>query len=94
MKYCTYCGKELMDAAVVCPHCGCPVSGYHKNTVLDVSNTGLNIVSFLLPFVGLILYIIFHEKAPVKAEAIGKWSLIGLVVGIVLQGMSICLMLI
>ncbi|MBQ6997560.1 MAG: zinc-ribbon domain-containing protein [Oscillospiraceae bacterium] len=23
MKYCTHCGKELLDEAVVCPGCGC-----------------------------------------------------------------------
>ena len=25
MKYCSHCGKELMDEAVVCIKCGCPV---------------------------------------------------------------------
>ena len=89
MKYCSYCGKEIMDATVVCPHCGCPSNGSTINLTPDVSNTGLNIISFLLPFVGLILYIIFHEKSPVKASAIGKWALIGLVVEIVLQSISL-----
>lgn len=23
MKYCTHCGKELLDEAVICPGCGC-----------------------------------------------------------------------
>lgn len=23
MKFCTYCGKELLDEAVICPGCGC-----------------------------------------------------------------------
>lgn len=27
MKYCSKCGNELMDEAVVCPQCGCPVPG-------------------------------------------------------------------
>ena len=27
MKYCTKCGKELVDEAVVCPNCGCLVQG-------------------------------------------------------------------
>ena len=26
MKYCTHCGKELLDEAVVCSGCGCPVN--------------------------------------------------------------------
>ena len=27
MKYCTKCGKELLDEAVVCINCGCAVKG-------------------------------------------------------------------
>ncbi len=26
MKYCTHCGKEIMDEAVICPGCGCPTT--------------------------------------------------------------------
>ena len=25
MKFCSKCGKEIMDEAVVCPGCGCAV---------------------------------------------------------------------
>ena len=25
MKYCSQCGAQLVDEAVVCPQCGCPV---------------------------------------------------------------------
>lgn len=25
MKYCTHCGSEIMDEAVICVHCGCAV---------------------------------------------------------------------
>ncbi len=39
MKYCTHCGKELFDEAVVCVGCGCPVTpkaagreGYFQDT--------------------------------------------------------------
>lgn len=31
MKFCSKCGKELMDEAVVCPGCGCPTGGYSQN---------------------------------------------------------------
>lgn len=27
MKYCSHCGKELMDEAVICPNCGYAVDG-------------------------------------------------------------------
>ena len=26
MKYCAQCGAQLVDEAVVCPHCGCAVA--------------------------------------------------------------------
>ncbi len=32
MKYCAYCGKELMDAAVICPGCGCSTSTFPRPT--------------------------------------------------------------
>ena len=25
MKFCQYCGAQLLDEAVVCPRCGCPL---------------------------------------------------------------------
>lgn len=34
MKYCTHCGKELLDEAVVCVGCGCPVAGQQDQTAL------------------------------------------------------------
>ncbi|MBQ6996752.1 MAG: zinc-ribbon domain-containing protein [Oscillospiraceae bacterium] len=35
MKFCSKCGKELMDEAVFCPGCGCAVSG--ANMYKDVN---------------------------------------------------------
>ena len=80
MKYCSHCGKEIMDAAVVCPHCGCSVND--GQTIDDTPSTGLNIISFLFPLVGLILYLVYHDKTPQRATAIGKWALIGVGVGV------------
>ena len=28
MKYCSKCGKELMDEAVICPGCGCFIKDF------------------------------------------------------------------
>lgn len=30
MKYCTKCGKELFDEAIMCPNCGCMVQGHNS----------------------------------------------------------------
>lgn len=49
----------------------------------DKNSTGLNIISFLIPLVGLILYLVNNDKKPVMAKGCGKWALIGFIVGIV-----------
>ncbi len=32
MKYCTKCGAELLDEAVICPNCGCAVENNQNNS--------------------------------------------------------------
>lgn len=76
MKFCTHCGKRILKDAVVCPYCGCATDS--KTSLEDEPNKGLNIISFLLPILGAILYLIYHEKEPKKASALGKWALYGL----------------
>jgi hypothetical protein len=83
MKFCSHCGTEIFAAAVICPHCGCPVEGACVPNTDDTPSTGLNIISLLLPIVGLILYLVYHDKTPKKAKAIGKFALIGFGIGIV-----------
>ena len=51
----------------------------------DKPSTGLNILAFLFPVIGLILFLCFQKTTPVRAKAIGKWALIGFIVGIVLS---------
>lgn len=87
MKYCSQCGKELVYEAVVCPNCGCAVQA-PVNQQEDKTSTGLNILAFLFPLVGLILYLCFQKTTPVRAKAIGKWALIGFVVGVALSILS------
>lgn len=79
MKYCSHCGNELLDEAVICPHCGCQVESFAK----DGPNKGLDIIAFLMPVIGAIMYLIYHEKEPKKAAAIGKWSLYGVGFGVI-----------
>lgn len=80
MKFCSHCGKEIVDAAIVCPNCGCSVASAPSG-VVDEPSAGLNILAFLLPIIGLAMYLIYQEKTPIRAKAIGKWALIGFIVG-------------
>jgi len=83
MKYCTKCGKELMDEAVICTNCGCPTSDKKANEINDAPNGGLAVLGFFIPLVGLILYLVYMDTAPLRAKSAGKGALIGFIVGIV-----------
>ena len=61
MKYCTHCGKELLDEAVICAGCGCAVDGYNNRQFGGGSADGaalLNILSQRLKTNGIIWLII------------------------------------
>ena len=86
--FCTKCGKEIADEAVVCTNCGCAVNG-GKNIATaaageDVPNVGLNILGFLIPLVGLIMYCVMQNGTPRKANQIGLFSLIGFAINFIL----------
>ena len=46
----------------------------------DYRSQKLDIISFLLPLVGWVLYYYHRKKSPVKAKSCLKWAWIGLVV--------------
>ncbi|MEJ6776492.1 MAG: hypothetical protein QNK85_04120 [Crocinitomicaceae bacterium] len=51
----------------------------------DMPSTGLNIISFLIPLVGLIVYLTQKEQFPKKANSAGKSALWGVLISIVLS---------
>lgn len=77
MKFCSHCGKELADAAVVCPACGCAQSGYDTSKSKDSSNAGYGVLGFCIPIVGLILWLIWKDEYPLRAKSTGTGALIG-----------------
>lgn len=88
MKYCTHCGKEVMDEAVVCTNCGCAINNSalikeNKNEE-DVPNGLLSLLGFFIPIVGLILFCVMHSSTPRKANQIGLFSLIGFIINFII----------
>jgi len=43
----------------------------------DQKSTGLNVISFLIPLVGLIVYLTQKDSYPIKAKSAGKSALWG-----------------
>jgi hypothetical protein len=88
MKFCSKCGAEVHDDAIVCLKCGCSVANTNQQTVSivnpnDASSGGFAALGFFFPVVGLILWIIWNNTSPLKAKSCGKGALIGFIVSIV-----------
>ena len=69
--FCKKCGNQIMDDAVVCVHCGCPTDKFdpdpQKNQ--DKSSVNVALISFFLPLVGLVIYLVYKDNQPLKAES-------------------------
>ena len=83
MKYCSKCGKEIEDDAIICVHCGRAVANAPATAAADAPNTGYAVLGFLIPLVGLILYLMNKDTAPLKAKSAGKGALIGVIASVV-----------
>jgi hypothetical protein len=49
----------------------------------DGKNIPLNILSFLIPIVGLVLYLVLKDATPIRARSVGISALVGVVASIV-----------
>ena len=74
MKFCTKCGKQIMDQAIVCPGCGCLVE--KNSTVFAPSaNESKTQASLILGIVGIVFAWIFALIGHIT-------SIVGIVIGI------------
>lgn len=53
MKFCSKCGKEIVDDAVICVNCGCQVEGAN-NVAANKGNDGLAIAAKIFLIIGCI----------------------------------------
>ncbi len=86
MKFCSKCGKEIMEEAVICPNCGCSVSTPTTTpnvTDHDEISVGLVILSILIPLFGIIYWAVKAKETPKKAKACGIAGLISWGVSII-----------
>lgn len=85
--FCKNCGKEIDDKAVVCVNCGVTTNEEGLNPD-DKPSIGLNILSFFIPLVGLILYFTMKKQTPNKAKSLIKWTIASIIIYVVFYACS------
>lgn len=81
MKFCSHCGQQLDDDAAFCAKCGCAIEGSSVQTKnAQKENIYFAVLGFLLPIIGLIVYIANARTCPQKAKSAGRGALMGFVV--------------
>lgn len=85
-KFCQNCGAKISDKAVICPKCGVPVAGAQQTQVNpeDKNSGWWNLLGFLFPIVGWILWAVWHKEYPKRARGICTWSWISFGIGFVI----------
>lgn len=93
--YCTNCGKEIDDKAVVCPHCGVATINFGKTNYFyeTKKHNILAIVGFALSFfiaiAGLICSILGYKNAPQYNGEGKNFALAGIIISAVSIAISL-----
>ena len=80
MKFCSHCGSEINDNAIVCIKCGCAVGRINYIDPNDSSSKRFALLGFFFPIVGLILFIVWNNTNPKKAKSCGIGALLGVII--------------
>ena len=68
--FCKKCGKEILDDAVICVHCGCSTQQTQAIVAAgDAPSTGMAVLGFFIPLVGLIIWAINKDSKPQMAKS-------------------------
>ena len=81
-RYCTHCGKEINEEAVMCVHCGCSTKPEREKEP-DSDNIGWGFLGFFVPLVGFILWLMWKDEAPKKAKNLGIGALVSVCIVVV-----------
>lgn len=81
MKYCKNCGKEVDDAAIICPYCGVQLEAIAPADI-DSGSIGWGLLGCCIPIVGLILFLVWKDQKPRTAKMAGLGALISVLAAV------------
>ena len=81
MAYYKKCGKETDDEAVVCPHCG--VEQRARGPIEDDGSLLWAFIGFLIPVIGIILWIVWYKDKPESSKMAGIGAFIAIILTVV-----------
>ena len=84
MKTCPRCGHKLESGTEECPYCERWFQRIVSYQIFRQGNIGFAFLGFLLPFIGLILYLFIRRSAPESAALIGFGAILSSAFAIVL----------
>lgn len=85
--YCPNCGKPLPDGTRYCYKCGASIDDDNSRQTYDNAprynndngSFGWAVLGFLIPLVGLILYLVWKDEKPKSAKRAGKGALVSVI---------------
>lgn len=85
--YCPKCGAQQADGVAVCSNCKAILNPNVTKPVENSNNMSIlwGVLGFLVPLLGLILFLVWREEKPKDAKAAGIGGLIGFVGNIILS---------
>ena len=101
-KFCPSCGIQYTAAKYYCDQCGSALKDVvsvaaldsqtdrsNNLTTVDSQSAGFAVLGCFIPVVGLILFLIWKDKLPLRAKSTGKSALIGFITGNVMPFLMI-----
>jgi hypothetical protein len=85
-NYCQDCGAETKTGQKLCIKCKSQLFSKNKTfggyAVEDKPDFGVAFISFLIPLIGLILYLVWVGNQPKKAGSAGRGAIWGVTIGL------------
>ena len=80
-NYCPFCGNPVNSEQVLCLNCKKNI----ENTIIDNASSGIKVICFLFPIIGLIIYLANVNTRKEYSKDCGNSALCGFCLGIVLS---------